>query len=135
MADHQEVRDILTSVVETKIITADQVSVLEKFVRADWVIDANEAALLFKVNEALGSNHDDCPEWTSFFVTNICRLVVMDMNSPGQIDKEEGDWLEEMFSNYAVGNLSEDALIAELKKLSSSIDGAVSSRFESTEEA
>ena len=127
--DHP-VREIIQQVVESTRITADQVRSLEDFVKADWVVDHEEAKFLFKVNRALGQNHDDCPEWTEFFVRTVCRLIVMDMDTPGHIDEEEGDWLDEMFTSFAVDNDSEHALLAEIRKTTTQVDGKFAARLQ-----
>jgi len=134
VAEDHPVREVLKNVVADAAINADQVRELEKFVREDWIIDDREAKFLFRVNHALGDNQDDCPEWTRFFVYTIARLVVLDMNTPGQIDEAEGDWLGEMFDEYSVGNDSELALIAELQKTTTLIAGKIGQRIQPANE-
>ena len=129
--ENHPVREVLQNVVQNAAINADQVKQLEQFVREDWVIDENEAKFLFRVNKALGDNEDDCPEWTQFFVTSISRLVVMDMNTPGEIDETEGDWLAEMLDEFSIDNDSEKKLIFELQKTTSSIAGKLGQRIQS----
>ena len=125
----QKIREILKKVVELGKITPEEVKAIEAYLESDGIIDQSEAKLLFRINHALESNHDDCDEWIEFFVTNICRYVVMDMNTPGQIDAEEGDWLAEMFDDYSIDNVAEQALIRDIKKLTSSIDGRIRERI------
>ncbi len=128
-SEKHPVRDVIEEIIGDQAINANQVQTLEKFVKADWIVDSDEAKLLFRINKALGSNHDDCPEWTEFYVATISRLVVMDMNSPGEIDESEGDWLVEMLDEYAINNLSEKKLILEIKKCTTSIKGKLSERI------
>jgi hypothetical protein len=123
VAENHPVREVLQKIVVDKSISADQVLELEKFVGEDWVIDENEAEFLFRVNQALGSNHNDCEPWTQFFVSSISRFVVMDMNTPGEIDPLEGDWLAKMLDEFSVGNQTEQKMLLELQKCSSSIAG------------
>ncbi|MEM9944296.1 MAG: hypothetical protein AAF939_22265 [Planctomycetota bacterium] len=131
MATYEEVHQILEEIVEAKAITAEQVGSLENFVRKDWVIDENEGKLLFRVNHSLGGDpeEDQAPEWTKFFVTSISRLVVMDMNTPGEIDQAEGDWLGSMFDSYSVGNATEAALLKDIKQSTTSVHGKISQRI------
>ncbi len=131
VSENHPVREVLKKVVADTSINANQVRELEQFVKGDWVIDEQEAKFLFRVNQALGSNHDDCPEWTDFFVTSISRLVVMDMNSPGQIDEEEGDWLAGIFDEYSVDNESQKKLVFELQKSTTSIGGKLGKQLDS----
>jgi hypothetical protein len=130
VADDHPVREVLKQVVADSAINADQVRELEKFVRQDWVIDEQEAKFLFRVNHALGQDFEDCPEWTEFFVSSIARLAVLDMNTPGQIDEAEGDWLGEMLDEYSIDNVSEKQLLAELQKTTSSIAGKIGQRIQ-----
>jgi len=129
-SDNQPVRDVLKEVLADQSINAEQVRELEKFVGKDRVIGQNEAKFIFRINQALGSNHDDCVEWTQFFVTTISRFVVMDMNSPGEIDESEGDWLAGMLDEYSVGNHSEKSLLLEIQKCTTSIKGRLSERIQ-----
>lgn len=130
-SENHPVREVLIKVLQDNAINADQVKGLERFVREDWVIDGDEATLLFRVNKAIGCNEDQCAEWTQFFVTSISRFVVMDMNTPGEIDESEGDWLAELLDEYSVDNKSEKALIFELQKTTSSIGGKLGQRIQS----
>lgn len=130
-SENHPVREVLRNVVKNAEINAEQVKELEQFVRKDWVIDEEEAWLLFRVNKALGSDHLECPEWTEFFVSTISRFVVMDMNSPGEIDEAEGDWLANMLEEYSVDNDTERKLIYELQKTTTSISGKLGQRFQS----
>ena len=129
-SDNHPVREVLRDIIENSFISVEQVKTLEDFVRQDWVIDKDEAKLLLRVNHALKENHDGCVEWTSFFVTSISRLVIFDMNSPGEIDTDEGDWLAAMLDEYSVGNNSEKQMLLELQKLSSSIKGKLGDRIQ-----
>ncbi len=54
----------------------------------------------------------------------------MDLDSPGEIDKKEGDWLEEVLSKYSVDNHTQAELFEELKQSAKSISGKVAYRFD-----
>ena len=124
------VRQVLTQVVTDGKITADQVDQLENFVNHDWVIDQDEVQMLFRVNHSIGTNDEECPQWTQFFISNVSRLVVMDMNTPGVIDESEGDWLAGLLDNYACGNESEQKLFFELQNTTSSIEGLLAEKLQ-----
>lgn len=132
-SDDHPVREVLTKVIQDAAINPAQVKELERFVREDWIIDHDEAKFLFRVNQALGCNEDDCAEWTKFFVTSICRFVVQDLDTPGEIDATEGDWLAEMLETFSVANDSENALILELQNTTTSIGGKLGQRIQSLE--
>lgn len=131
--ENHPVRDVLQRVVQESKISVDQVRELERFVREDWVIDKDEAKFLFRVNKALDECEDVCPEWAQFFVTSISRLVVLDMNSPGEIDPAEGDWLADMLNEFSIDNASERKLVFELQKTTSSIGGKLGQWIQSFE--
>ncbi len=124
------VRNILKEIFFFFSINAEQVKYLEDFVRQDWVIDKTEAEQLLRVNHSLNQNDESCPEWSAFFVTSISRLIIFDMNSPGEIDEEEGDWMASMLDKYSIGNKSEKQLLLEVKKLTSSIKGKLGDRIQ-----
>jgi hypothetical protein len=132
-SENHPVREVLQKVVQDAAINADQVKELESFVNADWVIDEDEAKFLFRVNKALGDSKQVCPEWTQFFVMSISRFVVMDLNTPGEIDEAEGDWLADMMNEFSIDNESEQKLIFELQKTTSSIGGKLGKWIQSFE--
>ncbi len=127
------VRVVLSQILSDGIINDDQVRELEQFVAEDWVVDQDEVELLFRVNQAIHLNDEACQKWSEFFVSSVGRLVVMDMNSPGQIDEEEGNWLAEMLDKYAVGNETEKQLFFDLRNTTSSIEGKLSELIQSFE--
>ena len=86
--DKLTANEVLQQIISTKKVTAADVKILSDKVKENWKIDLNEAEILFKVNKSIG---DACPEWTEFFVNSISQLIVMDMNTPGEIDSPEGD--------------------------------------------
>ena len=130
-SENHPIREVLQKVVQDAAINADQVKKLEEFVNADWVIDEDEAKFLFRVNRALVDSEHVCPEWTEFFVTSITRFVVMDLNTPGEIDEAEGDWLADMMNEFSIDNESERKLIFELRKTTSSIGGKLGTWIQS----
>ena len=117
------VRNVLKEILDSSSINAEQVKCLEYFVRQDWVIDKTEVEQLLKVNHSLNQNDENCPEWSTFFVASISRLIIFDLNSPGEIDAEEGDWMASMLDQYSIGNKSEKQLLIDVQKLASSIQG------------
>ena len=117
------VRNVLKEILDSSSINAEQVKCLENFVRQDWVIDKTEVEQLLKVNHSLNQNDENCPEWSTFFVASISRLIIFDLNSPGEIDAEEGDWMASMLDQYSIGNKSEKQLLIDVQKLASSIQG------------
>lgn len=128
MSSKNEADSILSEILSNRRVSVDQVKSLEQFVKKDWVVDRSEAELMFKINQALGDNDEDCPEWCDFFVATVTRLVVMDMESPGEIDVSEGDWLGGLFEQYSIKNSAEQRLCSEIATNTSKIEGKLASR-------
>ena len=125
--DKLTANEVLQQIISTKKVTAADVKILSDKVKENWKIDLNEAEILFKVNKSIG---DACPEWTEFFVNSISQLIVMDMNTPGEIDDSEGDWLADMFQAHDAGNATQDSLVNELRNLSGKIGGRIGEQFQ-----
>ena len=49
----------------------------------------------------------------------------MDMNTPGEINDSEGDWLADMFETHAADNSTQKSLVEELRNLSGRIGGRI----------
>lgn len=114
--------EVLRQIDSTKKITAADVKILSDKVNANWKIGLGEAEILFKINKSID---EACPEWTEFFVSSISRLIVMDMNTPGEINDSEGDWLADMFEAHAADNSTQKSLVEELRNLSGRIGGRI----------
>lgn len=125
--DKLTANEVLQQIISTKKVTAADVKILSDKVKENWKIDLNEAEILFKVNKSID---DACPEWTEFFVNSISQLIVMDMNTPGEIDDPEGDWLADMFQAHDAGNATQDSLVNELRNLSGKIGGRIGEQFQ-----
>jgi len=81
--DELTANEVLRQIDSTKKVTAADVKILSDKINANWKIGLSEAEILFKVNKFID---EGCPEWTEFFVSSISRLIVMDMNTPGEIN-------------------------------------------------
>ena len=117
--------EILEKIMQDGKVDVQEVNALENMVKADWVVDHHEVELLFKVNNAIGDNDEACPQWTKFFIATVTRLLVADMDTPGTIDTEEGNWLGNVFEKYSVGNKTENDLMHEIKNTTTAIHGKI----------
>ena len=126
--DELSADQILEKVMADGVVDADEVRALDCKLKQDWVVDRGEIELLFRVNKSLGERSDTCDEWTSFFVDNVSRLLIMDLDTPGEIDEAEGDWLADVLDQHSVGNTTELALIDALRKGTSRIAGRITQR-------
>ena len=128
--DKLTANEVLRQIVSTKKVSAADVKILSDKVNEDWTIDLNEAEILFKVNQAIGSADSDCPEWTEFFVKSISGLIEMDMNTPGEVNDSEGDWLANMFESHDAGNQTQKSLVHQLRELSGKIGGRIGEQIQ-----
>ena len=117
--------EVLDKIQRTKRIDKSDVAVLENKVNENWQVTLNEAEVLFRVNQILKDADDECPEWVEFFVDCVSRVLVMDMNTPGEIDESEGDWLADMFKNYSAGNSAQEKLVHTIQAMASKINGQI----------
>ena len=115
--------EILNRILEDGKVDAEEVSALEAMVNGDWVVDRDEVELLFRVNHAIGNKDEECPQWSKFFVATVTRLVVNDLDTPGEISEDEGNWLGEVLEANRVQNDSEKKLIFEIQNTTTKILG------------
>ena len=117
--------EILKKIMRDGTVDSQEVDALEQMVKADWVVDRHEVELLFRVNKAVGENDEACPQWSKFFVATVTRLLIADMETPGTIDADEGDWLGKVFEENAIGNKTEKDLMFEIQNTTTSIAGKI----------
>jgi len=126
---HESADEIIKRIIANGAVDLYDVRTLERQVRSDWIVDRREVEELFRMNHAIGDHDEDCPAWTDFFVATASRLIVLDLETPGEIDKNEGDWLEDLLDRYSVGNQSEKKLLDEIRMTAKKISGGVSKRI------
>jgi hypothetical protein len=96
------------------IIDANEVKELKEILYADGVIDTEEANLLFEINDAVSGKENDST-WESLFIEAITNYLLEDEDSPGEIDKEEAEWLFEKVSGDGQIDGIEKNLLLNLK--------------------
>lgn len=96
------------------IIDSAEVKELKEILYADGVIDKEEAELLFEINDAVSGKEND-PSWEILFIEAISRYLLEDENSPGEIDKEEAEWLYKKISGDEQIDGIEKRLLQNLK--------------------
>ncbi len=119
-------RQILDTIASDGRVDAAEVAQLQQSFESDWVIDRAEAELLFEINRRVGSE-DNAKEWSQFFVNAITKFVVFDMETPGEVDNAEGNWLAAMLSDPQTE--TENALLQEIKAKSTSIGGGLADKL------
>ena len=125
--DKLTAQEVLRQIDSTKKVTAEDVKILSDKVNANWKIGLGEAEILFKINKSVD---EACPEWTEFFASSISRLIVMDMNTPGEINDSEGDWLADMFEAHAADNSTQKRLVEELRNMAGKIGGRIGGQIQ-----
>ncbi|MDB4624872.1 hypothetical protein OAE21_02245 [Rubripirellula sp.] len=121
-------RQIVESAQSNGTLTPEDIKNLRVCLDNDWIIDQTEAELLFKLNQTLGSTYTQ-PGWTDLFVQSLVKLVLFDMETPGEIGSVEGDWLDNMLNLYAVGSPAEVAMTKKLTLEATTIQGAFAERL------
>ena len=125
--DKLTANEVLQQIISNKKVTAAEVKILSDKVNENWQIDLSEAEILFRVNKSVS---DVCPEWTEFFVNSVSRLIVMDMNTPGEINDSEGDWLVDMLEAHGADNGPQESLVNELRQMSGKIGGRIGEQIQ-----
>ena len=96
------------------IIDAEEVAQLKKVLYNDGIIDKEEADFLFELNDAVTGKANDA-SWESFFIQAIADFLLKDEVSPGEIDKEEAEWLLKRIGADGKVDGTEKALLEKLK--------------------
>jgi hypothetical protein len=101
------------------VIDASEVKDLKEILYADGLIDKDEAEFLFELNDAV-SGKDNDPSWENLFIDAITSFLLEDENSPGEIDKEEANWLFEKINGDGQMDGVEKNLLINLKSKANS---------------
>jgi len=120
--------EILKSAQNSGNLTPQAIEDLQGCINRDWIIDEAEAELLFKLNHTLGADFEQ-KAWTTLFVESVTKLVLLDMDTPGEIGVHEGNWLSGMLDLYAVGNMAQSELLTKLAKEATTIEGGFAERL------
>lgn len=96
------------------IIDSVEVKEIKEILYADGVIDIEEAEFLFEINDAVTGKENDS-SWEALFIEAITSFLLQDENSPGEIDKEEAEWLLEKISGDGQIDSIEKNLLLNLK--------------------
>jgi uncharacterized membrane protein YebE (DUF533 family) len=107
-----------SEILKDGVIDAAEVKQLQAAVFEDGIIDAHEVALLMELNNEVSgkANH---PSWEQFFIKAVAAYMLEDVNSPGEIDEDEAEWLHEQLSADGKIDNVERNLLLHLKERSS----------------
>ena len=102
--------ELVTKLINIKLNELDKNS----FQIKTTLIDKEEAEFLFEINNAVSGKENDS-SWESLFIEAISNFLLEDENTPGEIDKEEADWLFEKINGDGQIDSIEKNLLLNLK--------------------
>ncbi len=80
----------IEAIKSSRIIRAADVRKLRSEVFADGVVLADEADILFELNDYC---NEPCPEWSVFFIESLTDFLVHQVSPRGYISEENAGWL------------------------------------------
>jgi uncharacterized tellurite resistance protein B-like protein len=124
----------INAIIEDGVVDASEVEELRDIIFEDGVVDKEEVKALFEINDAVSGNDND-PEWEELMVEAVVSFCLEDENTPGVVDKEEGDFLADLIEGdgevddveiAVLTALSAEAELIESDRLNTLISGYVS---------
>jgi hypothetical protein len=113
-------KDLKESVIADGKIDADEVAQIKKVIYQDGGIDTTEADFLFDLND-ICSGKDNDASWSALFVDAICSYLLDDERSPGEIDKNEAEWLLSKIQGDGKLDANEQKLLTKLVSVAKSM--------------
>ena len=116
-----------SAILEDGVIDEAEVQMIRKVIYGTGsgggeAVDRAEADFLFDLNDAT-SGKPNHASWKDLLVEAICKHVLEDETSPGEIDEEEGDWLIARIEGDDEYDENEKALLSAIKGSARSITG------------
>ena len=115
-------RQVIDQIFQDGKVEQAEVDALRARLDADWKISCEEAELLFRINDAPQESESNSDAWSAFFIDALVQFSVFDMNSPGEIESEEANWLIDQLVQHPVLDQNEEALLHAIKKQATRID-------------
>jgi hypothetical protein len=112
-------QDLKKDILADGVIDAQEVKELEAVLYADGIIDKEEAEFLFELNDSV-SGKQNHSSWSELFSKAIGSFLLDDEQSPGEIDKEETEWLFQKIQGDGQIDSVEKNLLLYLKNKSNS---------------
>jgi hypothetical protein len=116
---------IASKAIEQGFVDPESVTSMTKHYDAHALVCQDKADLLFTINAGVRTSQQNCPAWNQLFAQAICRFVVFDLNSPGEIAESESQWLLQQLSNLEELTESEICLLKEIQENAISVTPAV----------
>lgn len=115
-------REIIDHICQDGKVEQAEVDALRASLEADWQISPEEAQLLFRINDETQDSESNSDAWNELFVDAIAQFTVFDMNSPGEIDGQEANWLIDQLVQHPVLDQNEQRLLQHIQKRATRID-------------
>ncbi len=113
--------EIIKDLVAEGKVSTEAVQALDKHLNADWIITADEAEMLFRINKLVGRNDENCETWTELYVNAIARFVVYDLNTPGEVSADEAEWIQKHISRDGEMSPSDIKLLQYIRRHATTI--------------
>lgn len=132
MSDHmtQSLGELEKAIIDDGVVDAEEVKQLHERLYDDGTIDRDEADMLFNINDAVSGKANDA-SWQALFVQAISDHVLLDDDSPGEIDEDESNWLVKRIEGDGKLDDCEKALLANLKQKAKSLASGLSKLIDS----
>jgi len=126
----QSLKEIADTVCEQGFVDQAALTALEEHFNSHSTVDQSKADLLFHISAVVSSNPKTCSAWQALFLQSVCRFVVFDLNSPGEIAESEANWLRHHISDQREMTRIEVALIREIQRSANCTCSAMNQLFE-----
>ena len=114
-------REMIDAVIADGVVDADEVQALRDDIFDDGVVDKEEVEAVFEINDAVSGNDND-PGWGVLVADVVCGFALEDEETPGVVDKEEGDFLADLIMGDGEVDDVEKGALAALKEKAESIE-------------
>ena len=107
------------AILEKGIVYANEVEMIKNVIYSSGSgegegVDRAEADFLFDINDAV-SGKENAPSWKNLFVEALSKHVLEDINSPGEIDEDEAEWLINRIEGDDTYDENEKELLTNIK--------------------
>lgn len=109
-------KEIAETVCDQGFVDQAALTALEEHFSSHSIVDQAKADLLFHISAAVSSSPKTCSAWPSLFLQSVCRYVVFDLNTPGEIAECEANWLRQHISDQREMTRIEIELIREIQR-------------------
>ena len=113
-------KNLVKNVIADGVVDASEVKEIREVFYADGKIDKEEADAMFEINDAVSGKANDA-SYVKLFVDVISDFVLKDDETPGVVDKEEGDYIADKVEGDGSIDDNERALLLNIRDNASEI--------------